>query len=762
MKIIYRIALAELQSLFYSPVAWLILIVFSVQCTFAFTNVLNSMVVQEAMGYQSSMLTSQVYAGMQGFFKVLQNYIYLYIPLLTMGLMSGELSSGSIKLLYSSPVRNSQIILGKYLSMLVYGLLLIAIIAVYVIYSGFAIKDLDVPAVLTGLLGIYLLICAYGSIGLFMSSITSYQVVAAMGTLAIFALLNVMKSVGQSIDFVREITYWLSIDGRCDQFVRGMICSEDVLYFLIVIALFLTLSIVRLGAMRQKTPWRISLGKYVGIVLLAVVIGFLSSRPTLKCFYDATNTKHLTLTPNSQEILDRVKGKLTITTYVNGLDGFNWTGTPSNRMYDQSFFEKYLRFKPDTKMKYLYYYHKSNNERLYAMNPGLSDREIMMKLCVAQGLDSNSYMPPEEMAKIIDLSSEEYHVVRVLEEEGGRKVFLRMFNDMWYYPMEAEISAAVSQLTDEEPVVVGFLSGHGERDCAKSGDRDYQRLVQERTYRQALINQGFGIRSVTLDREIPAEVNILVVADMQTALSAGEMANVEKYIARGGNLLIAGDIRRQEAMNPLVGLFGVQFAQGQVVQLHDNFTPDFLFAYPSDGLGQLSYMFEDMAGKMVTMPGAVALNYDGTGDFQAMPVLESGMQDSWNELETVNFIDEQPELNLQAGEEPASSCLALALTREVAGRQQKVMIFGDADCISNVELKAYRKEIPSDNNSFILGVFHWLADGKYPVDVRRPESPDNQLSIGVDGMKIARYAFYAFSVLLLGIYLFLWQNRRKH
>lgn len=446
MKIIYRIALAELQSLFYSPVAWLILIVFSVQCTFAFTSALNNVVVYEAIGNSSSMLTLQIYAGQQGFFKVLQNYLYLYIPLLIMGLMSGELSSGSIKLLYSSPVRNSQIILGKYLSMLAYGLVLIAIIAVYVIYSGFAIKNLDVPAVLTGLLGIYLLICAYGSIGLFMSSITSYQVVAAMGTLAIFALLNVMKSVGQSIDFVREITYWLSIDGRCNQFVRGMICSEDVLYFLIVIVLFLTLSIVRLGAMRQKTPWRISLGKYVGIVLLAVVIGFLSSRPTLKCFYDATNTKHLTLTPNSQEILDRVKGKLTITTYVNGLDGFNWTGTPSNRMYDQSFFEKYLRFKPDTKMKYLYYYHKSNNERLYAMNPGLSDREIMMKLCVAQGLDSNSYMPPEEMAKIIDLSSEEYHVVRVLEEEGGRKVFLRMFNDMWYYPMEAEISAAVSQL----------------------------------------------------------------------------------------------------------------------------------------------------------------------------------------------------------------------------------------------------------------------------------------------------------------------------
>ena len=145
MKIIYRIALAELQSLFYSPVAWLILIVFSVQCTFAFTNALNNMVVYEAMGNPSSMLTLQIYAGQQGFFKVLQNYLYLYIPLLTMGLMSGELSSGSIKLLYSSPVRNSQIILGKYLSMLVYGLVLMAIIVIYVIYSGFAIKNLDVP-----------------------------------------------------------------------------------------------------------------------------------------------------------------------------------------------------------------------------------------------------------------------------------------------------------------------------------------------------------------------------------------------------------------------------------------------------------------------------------------------------------------------------------------------------------------------------------------------------------------------------------------
>ena len=277
MKIIYRIALAELQSLFYSPVAWLILIVFTIQCSFAFTGVVDANVVRKAMGYGVGNLTLDIYAGMHGFFKTLQEYLYLYIPLLTMGLMSGELSSGSIKLLYSSPVRNSQIILGKYLSMLVYGLVLIGIICVYVIYSAFVVKQLDVSMVLTGLLGIYLLICAYAAIGLFMSSITSYQVVAAMGTLAIFALLNVIKGIGQNIDFVREITYWLSINGRCNEFVRGMICSEDLLYFLIVIVLFLTLSILRLKAIRQKTPWKISLGKYAAVVIFAVVIGYFSA-----------------------------------------------------------------------------------------------------------------------------------------------------------------------------------------------------------------------------------------------------------------------------------------------------------------------------------------------------------------------------------------------------------------------------------------------------------------------------------------------------
>jgi ABC-2 type transport system permease protein len=74
-----------------------------------------------------------------------------------MGVMSRELSSGSIKLLYSSPVTNRQIIFGKYLSMMIYGLVMMFVLLIYIVVAWCSIKDFDYPMVFTGLLGLYLL-----------------------------------------------------------------------------------------------------------------------------------------------------------------------------------------------------------------------------------------------------------------------------------------------------------------------------------------------------------------------------------------------------------------------------------------------------------------------------------------------------------------------------------------------------------------------------------------------------------------------------
>ena len=126
----------------------------------AFTNGLAGNVRSQELGYGLYNVTMGVFAGWRGMFIAMQQYLYLYIPLLTMGLMSRELSSGSIKLLYSSPVTNTQIILGKYLSMMIYNLVLMCILAVYLVFAAITIKSADVPLILSGMLGLYLLVCA--------------------------------------------------------------------------------------------------------------------------------------------------------------------------------------------------------------------------------------------------------------------------------------------------------------------------------------------------------------------------------------------------------------------------------------------------------------------------------------------------------------------------------------------------------------------------------------------------------------------------
>ena len=169
MKTIYKLARTELLTVFYSPIAWLVLVAFTFQVVTIFTLLLQNLALTQSLGFGLYDVTYNVFSSFEGgVFSNVQGYLYLYIPLLTMGLMSKDLGSGSIKLLYSSPITNTQIILGKYLSMMIFGLLLMAILVIFILFGAFVIKDFEYPAILSGLLGLYLLLCAYAAIGLFM------------------------------------------------------------------------------------------------------------------------------------------------------------------------------------------------------------------------------------------------------------------------------------------------------------------------------------------------------------------------------------------------------------------------------------------------------------------------------------------------------------------------------------------------------------------------------------------------------------------
>lgn len=734
MRTIIRITKSELRILFFSPIAWLILIVFSFQVGMAFSEALEMQLRNQELGYRVIAVTSSLFAGYSGILSRLLENLYLYIPLFTMGLMSRELSSGSIKLLYSSPVSNFQIISGKYLAVMVYGLLLCAILLGPVVGTYISIQAPDVPMMLTGIFGVYLTILAYGAIGLFMSTITKYQVVAVVGTLAILAILNFIGGVGQEYDFVRDITYWLAISGRAKVFISGMISTNDTLYFILVIFMFLGLSVIKLQGERLRlSKWNTSL-KYGVVLLIALSLGYISSLPGFIAYYDSTATKVNTLTEESQEILKKLKGDLTITTYVNYLDETYDRGAPRNRIRDMAEFEQYLRFKPETKLEYVYYYTRGYLPYGKAEYDTMTMEQIVADKCRYSGYNPKRFLPMSEVLKKDDISGENGRFVRVITAANGKKAMLRIYNDNSVYPFEAQISTALKTLLQEAPVA-GFVTGHKERGGMDMGEKGYGAFASNKTFRYSLINSGYGIREISLEQPVADDIDIIVLADMRSDFTEEEFRNFDAYLARGGNLFILGEPKRQQFMNPVIARLGLRFADGVIVSPSDVNLDDIIAANIKEGAAKVSenYIRYFSRGYSIITPSACAVEViDTTKGFEITEVLASADKGSWIEKETTDFINEKSVLNPAAGEVEKSNSIMLYLTRAVKNKEQRIFVIGDADCISTLELSQNRAGFRSSNFTLITETFRNMSYEEFPVDAARVNPPDDRVLVTQD------------------------------
>jgi len=731
MKPIIKIAKTELQKLFYSPVAWIILVIFTFQVSALFVENIGHYLHFQHMRAGFTSLTWRVFANANfptGIYQSLTQYLYLYIPLLTMNIMSRELSTGSIKLLYSSPVTSRQIIIGKYLALVIFSLVLLAIVTAFSLYALTFIDQADTAFIWSGLLGLFLMLCAYCALGLFMSSLTSYAIVAAIGTLGVLALLGYIKSVGQDIAFVRDITYWLAISGRVQTFINGLLTSEDVLYFLIVICLFLSFTIVRLQSGRQKSSAWITSAKYAGVFIVAMLTGYISTMRGMKGYKDLTRTQENTLTRSSQEVVKKLPPNLTITTYSNMLDKFNTLAIPAAYKRDAGRFEQYLRFKPDIELKYKYYWHPTPNPQLDKQFPNLNDQQRLdtLKIVNQWGFEIEPYH--KDIAGGADLSSEGFRFVRVLETSEGKRTFLRVFDDIMISPSEAEITAAMKRLVEDLPVV-GFVTGHGERESSGEHDRGYKRFAQEKTFRHSLINNGFDFKDISLDSPVTPDINILVIAEMKQKLNETQNHNLQEYVNRGGNLLIAGEPGRQEFMNPITETLGIRFLPGQLAKNSEKYQSNLAVCSPAAESIGFSYHFQSMQREQMELPllSTTGLEFTGKGEFDIIELFRSDST-AWNELQTTDFIDSKPSLDPQTETHKAYPVVA-ALTRKVHDREQRIMVTGDADWLSNGELSMNRKELRPANFKLIQATFFWLSDGEVPIDMRRDPPIDNTLNL---------------------------------
>ncbi|ALJ06500.1 ABC transporter [Pseudalgibacter alginicilyticus] len=735
MKKIIKIAKLELSLMFYSPIAWFVLIIFFIQTGLTFTELLYKYETNQQLERPLSVLTKILFAGEDGILATVQNYLYLYIPLLTMGLMSKETSSGSIKLLYSSPVTIKEIILGKYLSMMVYNLFLAAILSSFIIVGMFTIEALDIKFVFGGILGVYLLMCAYAAIGLFMSCLTNYQVVAAISTLALLAFLNFIGGIGQTYDFIREITYWLSINGRANSFVNGLIGTKDIIYFVLVICLFLMLSIFKLNNERTTKNITSKVFSYSILVFVVVSLGYVTSLPSINKYTDTTRFKDRTLTKTSQDLIKKLEYPVHITTYVNIIHNSAQFGVPENRIKDLNSFEMYRRFIPNLTMDYVYYY-----DTIPYIDTTKTLVELAKNAAKVHHINFDKVWSPDKIAQQIDLKKENNRLVRFVEY-GDQTIPLRMFDDIYVYPNEKDISSTLKRLI-QKPALVGILTGHGERDVYKNGDDSYKFIAKGVNVRGSLINSGFDVVDVNFTNmdSISKSLDVLVLADPKHAYSEKELQSIHTYISRGGNMLISGEPGKQDVLNPVLDTFGVEFLDGVLLQESENFELDLIQSQFTEQETLSQFKFYKDA--IVVNPKAMGIAYTDSTDFEITPILVSNKENTWNKMPPFD-LNTQKIVFDSVSEKRIQVPIIMALTRMVKDSiNQKIIISGDADFMTNAQ--ANRNTPRNVNMPLALRFFKWFSNNEYAVSTGRPKAIDTRIKINRDGI-------FWLKIILLGI-----------
>jgi ABC-2 type transport system permease protein len=246
---LFTIASRELRNLFLSPLAWAIMAVLQPILAYLFlTQVDTYMTLQPRLaGVEGAPGVTDIVVA-----PLLQTVGFLFMliaPAITMRVFSDEKRNRTLSLLLSAPVSMSDIVLGKFLGVTLFFLLLLIMLAAMPL-SLYAGTSLDSGKLAAGLLGLALLLSSFAAIGVFMSSLTEQPVVAAISTFGLLLLLWIIDWSGNSKEQVASLFAYLSLQTHLTSFLKGLFSTTDVAYYLLLTTLFLVLGIRRLDQQR--------------------------------------------------------------------------------------------------------------------------------------------------------------------------------------------------------------------------------------------------------------------------------------------------------------------------------------------------------------------------------------------------------------------------------------------------------------------------------------------------------------------------------
>ncbi len=404
-------------------------------------------------------------------------------------------------MLLSAPIATGQLVLGKYLALL-------AVIALFTLGEAlltgalFLGTTLDTGKWLWGLTGLLVAQAAFAALCLWLSARSTQPAIAAVLSFGALLLLWIVEWGGGASG--SDALTWFSLAVHQTSFLRGVLASDDLFFYLLFAAFFTALAIHDLERVRRGKTGR--LASFLFVVLLVTSAGcaaFLAEHFTLRM--DLSTGAHNTLTAASRTVLERLDEPLAVTAFASEDEAL--------RPAILALVERYRAVDPRIRFAFV-----------------------------------DPVQHPER-AREKDIARDG----TLLVEYHGLAERVTRIN-------EQTLTLAIQRLMRGQGRWIAFLSGHGER--AGEGQANHDLGI----FGKALETRGFEVGHLNLAnaRHIPDNAALLVIAGPRTPLLDGEITLIGEYVAAGGDLLWLADPGSLHGLESLAERIGVRLGAGTI------------------------------------------------------------------------------------------------------------------------------------------------------------------------------------------------------
>ncbi|MCC8152637.1 MAG: Gldg family protein [Lachnospiraceae bacterium] len=456
------------------------------------------------------------------------------IPILTMRSMAEDRRTKTDQLLYTAPVSVPKVILGKFFAMvIVFSIAIGAICLCPLIMNVFG--TVPYGESYAAILGIWLFGLLAISIGLFLSTVTESQVIAAVLSFGVLFLCYMMSSIislfSSTENLLTKILGCLAITDPMDNFLSGVVDVTGIIYYISGTALFLffTCQLV------QKHRWSVSSKKIrrgvfnstfvvIGAAIVVVVNVLAAQLPEGVKNVDATNQKLYTLTEDTCTFLDDLDQDVTI--YVlEAEDSADTVVTKTLKHYEEY----------------------SDHITVEYVDPTVSPNFYTTYTDTAP-TEGSLIVAGEAYSKVIDYDD-------IYEYTIDYSTYTQSISA---YDGEGQITSALSYVTSGDMQTVYTITGHGETDLDSS-------------FTEALEKMNLSVESMTLltEDEVPEDAAALIINGPTSDFSEDDAQKVIDYLAAGGKALITTSYEATGDMtnfDSILAEYGVGVTQGVVME----------------------------------------------------------------------------------------------------------------------------------------------------------------------------------------------------